>query len=91
LLDSIVDLTSTDPDARLALTKQALNNLGVGVHLITLRAAKDTPELRTLTPDWKMYVADYQTWTSQELAMYFKASDIQVTQWKGIQAVISTG
>lgn len=88
LLDSIVDLSATAPDERLALTKQALDNLGAGVHLITLRAAKDTPELRALTPDWKSYVADYQTWTSQELATHLRASGIQVIHWKALQAIL---
>ncbi len=91
LLDSIIDLSSTEPEARLAHTKQVLDNLGAGVHLITLHAAKDTPELRALTPDWNKYVADYQTWTSHELATHLKGSGIQVTHWKAILAGMPAG
>jgi hypothetical protein len=88
LLDSIVDLTSTAPEARSELTRQAIDRLQAGVHLINLRAARDTPELRALTPDWQGYVADYQTWTSQELATHLRASGVQVIPWKAIQAIM---
>jgi chitin disaccharide deacetylase len=91
LLDSIVDLSSADPDARLAHTRQALDDLGAGVHLISLHAGKDTPELRALTPDWKTYVADYLTWTSQDLAAHMRDTGIQVTQWKAILATMGAG
>jgi predicted glycoside hydrolase/deacetylase ChbG (UPF0249 family) len=87
LLDSILDLVASPAGDRLETTKQVIDRLQPGLHLIRIHAARDTPELRALTPDWPGHVADYQTWISPDLAAHIHKAGVQVIGWAPIQKI----
>ena len=91
LLDAIQQLSlHADPDSRLAQAQQALDSLGPGITHFVIHAARDTPELRAITPDWACRVADYQTFMKDELRAHIRASGVHVIGYRAIQSVMAS-
>ncbi len=84
LLDSITDLTLSTDD-HVVRIKELIASLPAGLHMITVHAAKETPELKAITTDWKGYVRDYEAWTSVDLMVALTASNIKLTDWKALK------
>ncbi len=72
-----------DPDGYL----QSIASLKPGVHLIKISPAKDTPELRAMTPGWENWVADYSAWTDPALVRFIKSAGIDLIGWDRIQEI----
>jgi hypothetical protein len=91
LLDAISHLRlDADPDSRLAQARQAFDALGPGItHFIT-HAAKDTPKLRAITPDWACRAADYQTFMKAELRAHILGGGVNVIGYRAIQSVMGS-
>jgi hypothetical protein len=54
LLDNIYGLPlNSDPAQRLEEAKQAFDDLPTGITHFIIHAARDTPELRAIAPDWQ--------------------------------------
>ncbi|HKF57178.1 MAG TPA: polysaccharide deacetylase family protein [Blastocatellia bacterium] len=49
-----------------------------GLSCLLIHPAIDTPELRAITPDWSLRVADYQAFLSMELRSHLKHTGIQL-------------
>jgi hypothetical protein len=79
-----------DPETRLAQARQALDNLRPGITHFIIHAAKDTPELRAITPDWACRVADYQTFMQHELRQHIPDIGVHVVGYRAIQAVMGS-
>jgi predicted glycoside hydrolase/deacetylase ChbG (UPF0249 family) len=78
LLDHVVGLPLDNPANRVEQAKHILENLSVGITHFYMHAAKDTPELRAIAPDWESRVADYQAVLSTELRDFVRNSGIHV-------------
>jgi predicted glycoside hydrolase/deacetylase ChbG (UPF0249 family) len=86
LLDHIFGMPlDSDPTQRLEEAKRAFDNLPPGITHFIMHASKDTPELRTITPDWRCRVADYETFQKEELRQYIKESGVQVIGYRQLQ------
>jgi len=70
---------------RVEVAKRALDSLAPGLTHFILHPARDTPELRAITSDWRARVADYQAFTSAELRDYLKNSDIHVIGYRALR------
>lgn len=91
LLDAISQLRlEADPDSRLAQARQAFDALGAGIAHFIIHPAKDTPELRAITPDWACRVADYHTFMQDELRTVLRDSGVTVIGYRAIQSVMGT-
>jgi predicted glycoside hydrolase/deacetylase ChbG (UPF0249 family) len=91
LLDAISALQlDADPDTRLDQARAAFDALGPGITHFIIHAAKDTPELRAITSDWRCRVADYQTFLKPELRAYIQASGVHVIGYRAIQSVMGS-
>jgi hypothetical protein len=91
LLDAIHQLPlDADPDLRLAQARQALNSVGPGITHFIIHAARDTPELRAITPDWACRVADYQTFMTAELRAHILGGGVNVIGYRAIQSVMGS-
>ena len=91
LLDAIGGLRlEADPDSRMAQARQAFDALGPGITHFIIHAAKDTPELRAITPDWACRVADYRTFMEAELRAHLLASGVNVIGYRAIQSVMGS-
>ncbi|MCA0453189.1 MAG: polysaccharide deacetylase family protein [Chloroflexi bacterium] len=78
LLDHEFGLPLDRPQERLGQAKQAFSNLQPGITHFYIHAAKDTPELRAIAPDWESRVADYETFLSSELRDFIRNQGIHV-------------
>ncbi len=89
LLDSISHLAlEAAPDSRLEQAKLAFDNLKPGVTHFIIHAAKDTPELRAIAPDWACRVADYETFLKAELREHIQAIGLHVIGYRAVQSVM---
>jgi hypothetical protein len=50
-----------------------------------LHPSIDTPELRTICPDWQARVANYNAFMSDELKDFIKTSDIKLIGYRQIR------
>lgn len=78
LLDHEYGLPLDQPQDRLGQAKRAFENLQPGITHFYIHAAKDTPELRAIAPDWESRVADYETFLSSELREFIRKQGIHV-------------
>jgi hypothetical protein len=91
LLDDIRVMPLEHPDGRLEQVKQALAALPAGITYLIGHPAKDTPELRAITSDWRGRVADYQAFSSETLRKYVKDSGIHVIGWRVLRDLMRSG
>jgi predicted glycoside hydrolase/deacetylase ChbG (UPF0249 family) len=90
LLDNIFGMPlDTDPAQRLDDAKQAFDNLQPGITHFIIHAAKDTPEIRAITPDWQCRVADYETFLKAELRQYIQEIGVQVIGYRDLQKLMA--
>ena len=89
LLDNIFGMPlDSDPARRLEETQQAFSNLPPGITHFIIHAAKDTPELRAITPDWPCRVADYETFQKEALRQHIKEIGVQVIGYRDLQKLM---
>ncbi len=85
LIDHVFMLPLDRPEERVAQARQAFGALPAGLTHFVLHPARDTPELRAITPDWPSRVADYQAFTSRELKDYVQRSGVQVLGYRRLR------
>ncbi|MBN2501730.1 MAG: polysaccharide deacetylase family protein [Anaerolineales bacterium] len=90
LLDAIEGLPlDSDPALRLEHAKQAFDALKPGITHFIIHAAKDTPELRAITPDWACRAADYETFLKEELRQHLHDSGVQVIGYRPLKELMA--
>ena len=89
LLDNIYGMPlDSDPTQRLEEAKQAFDKLPSGITHFIIHAARDTPELRAITPDWRCRVADYETFLKEELRQHIQDIGVQVVGYRDLQKLM---
>ncbi|MGD2026762.1 MAG: polysaccharide deacetylase family protein [Anaerolineales bacterium] len=89
LLDAIRHLhLDSNPAERMRLAKEIFSALQPGVTHFIIHAAKDTPELRAIAPDWECRVADYHTFMQEELREHIQNIGIQVIGYRDLQELM---
>jgi predicted glycoside hydrolase/deacetylase ChbG (UPF0249 family) len=89
LLDNIYGMAlGSDPAQRLEEAKQAFDDLPPGITHFIIHAAKDTPELRAITPDWRCRAADYETFLKDELRQHIQEIGVQVIGYRDLQKLM---
>jgi predicted glycoside hydrolase/deacetylase ChbG (UPF0249 family) len=78
-------LDSTNKDDCIAEMKRLVSELPHGIHHLLIHPAKDTPELRDITPQWRRRVAEYECFMSRELRDYIVGSDIILTGYRRLR------
>jgi predicted glycoside hydrolase/deacetylase ChbG (UPF0249 family) len=88
-IDRIIGLRLDQPEERLAQAKLAFGSLQPGLTHFVIHPAKDTPELRAVTPStWQCRVGDYETFQSDELRAYIKDIGIQVIGYRPLRKIL---
>ncbi len=85
LVDAAVGMPLEQPEDRVETAKMLLGELKPGVTHFILHPSTDTPELRTITPDWHGRVADYQAFLSEDLRRFVKDQGIQVIGYRHLR------
>jgi 2-methylisocitrate lyase-like PEP mutase family enzyme len=70
------------PEGRLETIQRLLATLPAGISGLLLHPAKDTPELRAFTKDWRARAADYSAFGSEAVRTLFKESGVHVIGWQ---------
>jgi predicted glycoside hydrolase/deacetylase ChbG (UPF0249 family) len=91
LLDGLQGMPLDQPAGRLEQAKRALAALPAGVTYLIIHPARDTPELRAITPDWRGRVADYETFTSDALAAHVRDCGVHVIGWRALRDLMRGG
>jgi predicted glycoside hydrolase/deacetylase ChbG (UPF0249 family) len=88
LLDHLAGLPLDRPQDRVALAMEAFDELPPGLTHFIIHPARDTPELRAITPDWPGRVADYEAFTSSELRDAVRDSGVQVIGYRALRELM---
>lgn len=89
LIDGIFGMPlDSDPKLRFEHAKAAFDQLKPGITHFIIHAAKDTPELRAITPDWACRNADYQTFLREDLRQYIQQIGVQVIGYRALQGLM---
>jgi len=89
LVDFVSGLYLIQPLNRLEQAKKALSALPSGISHFIIHPAKDTPELRAITPDWECRVADYQTFMDENLREYINGIGLQIIGYQSLKNIIT--
>lgn len=76
---------------RLRQAREVFDNLPPGLIFFMFHPAKDSPELRAITDDWRQRVADYETFMSAQLRDHARESGVQVIGWRVLRDAMRAG
>ncbi len=82
LLDYLHELPLAEPKDRVAQVKAVLGRMPVGITYLIIHPAKNTPELRAITPDWRGRVADYEAFMREEVHALIRDAGVHVIGWR---------
>jgi hypothetical protein len=85
LLDHLSGLDLDDAADRTGQAKNVLGALKPGITHFIIHPSKDTPELRHITDSWDCRVADYETFTNEEIRAFIKNEGIQVIGYRALK------
>jgi predicted glycoside hydrolase/deacetylase ChbG (UPF0249 family) len=91
LFDDIVHFPLDQPNERIELAKHYVDQLKPGLIHWAIHPAKDTPELRAMTPDWPSRVADHQAFCSPALRDHVRNAGIQVVGYRTLRDILRLG
>ena len=78
LMDGQCMLILDDKEEPLAKARRAFDELQPGITYMVIHPAKDTPELRAMTPNWPHRVREYETFMNPELRRHVEESGVKV-------------
>lgn len=78
-------------EGRLDQAKEVFDDLPPGLTFFMIHPAKDTPELRAISDDWRQRVADYETFMDPELRDHVRNSGVQVIGWRALRDAMRAG
>ncbi len=76
---------------RLRQAREVFDNLPPGLIFFMFHPAKDSPELRAITDDWRQRVADYETFMSAQLRDHVRESGVQEIGWRVLRDAMRAG
>ena len=78
-------------EGRLQQAMEVFDELPPGLTFFMLHPARDTPELRAITDDWRQRVADYETFMNPELRDHIRKSGIRTIGWRALRDAMRAG
>jgi hypothetical protein len=88
LIDGILMMPLDQPEGQMEIAKDLLSQVPVGVTHFIFHPAEDTPELRSICPDWPSRVANYQTFMDEEIHTFLRSERIHVVGYKELRGVM---
>jgi predicted glycoside hydrolase/deacetylase ChbG (UPF0249 family) len=88
LLDAYFGMPLDREEDHWERTRQALSDLKPGLTHFIIHPAKDTPELRAITPDWRCRVANYQDFSRTELRKHIQSIGLHVIGYRALQELM---
>lgn len=84
-MDGVMAMPLDQPNGQMEIAKKLLGNLPVGITHFILHPSIDTPELRSIAPDWESRVANYETFMSDDLKKFIESEDIKPIGYRAIR------
>jgi chitin disaccharide deacetylase len=91
LFDAVMMMPLHDASERVAVAKKMVDDMLPGLTMLLLHPAQDTPELRSMAPDWECRVADYQAFQSPELRDHVQRTRTQVIGYRPLRDLMRAG
>ena len=89
VLDHLETLPLDRPADRVVQAKTAFDGLASGLTHFYIHPARDTPELRAITPDsWQSRVADYEAFMSRGLRDHLRHIGVHVIGYRALRGLI---
>jgi chitin disaccharide deacetylase len=88
LLDTVIGMPLDQPQDQLERAKRMLGELPAGVTHFIIHPSVDTPELRSICPDWPSRAANYRTFMSPELKSFIKDSGLQLIGYRDLRNIL---
>ena len=85
MVDGILSMPLEHGDDHIGVAKKLLTEVPVGITHFILHPSIDTPELRTIAPDWQARVANYNAFMSDELKKFIESADIKLIGYRQIR------
>ena len=89
LVDALVSMPLDQPEGQIDIAKKLLDGLSAGVTHFIFHPSVDTPELRSICPDWPSRVANYKTFMSSEIKEFIKNAGIHVIGYRDLRNLMS--
>lgn len=89
LVDEFVSMPLDQPEGQIDIAKKLLDGLSAGVTHFIFHPALDTPELRSICPDWPSRVANYHTFMSKEIKEFIRNAGIQVIGYRNLKNLMA--
>ena len=85
MLEGITAMPLEHGKDHIGVAKKLLSELPTGITHFILHPSIDTPELRTIAPDWEARVANYNAFMSDELKKFIQSEDIKLIGYRQIR------
>jgi len=89
LHDGLLTLHLDRVEDRMGYAKETLRTVPAGFSRLYIHPAVDTDELRSICPDWKARVLDYEIFSSKEMKKFIQDEGIQLISYREIQALMA--
>jgi chitin disaccharide deacetylase len=86
--DHLEVLRLRDVEDSMAHVKNLFNGLQPGLTHLLMHPALDTPELRAITPDWRVRVAEYEVFRSPEIQRHLRSCGVRLLQYRALREVM---
>lgn len=84
-LNGIMSMPLDQPNGQLEIAKKMLGELPEGITHFILHPSVDTPELRSICPDWESRVSNYNVFMSDELKKFYERDAIKLIGYRKIR------
>jgi hypothetical protein len=90
MLDHLRSMPLDQPDQRFECAKKIFNDLSAGITHFIIHPSIDTPEIRSITPDWSCRVADFELFRQEDIALFIKEKGIKLIGYQAIKELLPT-
>lgn len=85
MVDFAMGLPLDDPRDQLQLAKRMFSELKPGLTHFIIHPSIDTPELRSITPDWPCRVENYRVFLGDDLKKHLEKEDIKLIGYRQVR------
>jgi len=90
LIDHLVAMSLDDPDHRMEKAEEILRNLSPGITHFIIHPTIDSPEIRSITPDWRCRVGDFNLFKDEAILNFMQDLGIKRIGYRDLQKIIPT-
>ncbi|MBN2148940.1 MAG: polysaccharide deacetylase family protein [Anaerolineales bacterium] len=82
LIDHVAGAPLDQPDNRMQVTQDCLDQIPAGITHFVIHPSIDTPELHAIAPDWRSRLGDYQNFCNEEMRRFLQQRGVHVIGYR---------